>query len=330
MFIKDVFFFHQHARAINVWDAFIILSPYFGPFVTAFVISKLLWRWAFWIYSIMSGLCVLAIMFLVDETYYDRRIPIEEQPPRGTRIERLLGIAQWRTRKTRNTFRGAVMRPVKVILKPVVYLSVIFYSFTFAWVVGINTTLSIFVTPLYNFGPIQIGAFYTTPIVACILGQLIGHYLHDALANHYVRKHKGIFEPESRLRVIYLSEPLMCAGLIILGFALQQKLHFMVAAVGWGLYVFGIMVTTVGIQAYVLGCYPEASGEVCAWLNFGRSTAGFIISYFQVTWANNLGHESLFGTQAAICFAAFLLIPLMQWKGKALRLWSGPLHFATD
>lgn len=94
MFIKDIFFFHEHARAINVWDAFIILSPYFGPFVTAFVISKLLWRWAFWIYSIMSGLCVLAIIFVVDETYYDRRIPIEDQPPRGTRLQRLLGIAQ--------------------------------------------------------------------------------------------------------------------------------------------------------------------------------------------------------------------------------------------
>jgi MFS family permease len=94
MFIKDIFFFHEHARAINVWDAFIILSPYFGPFVTAFVISKLLWRWAFWIYSIMSGLCVLAIIFVVDETYYDRRISIEDQPPRGTRLQRLLGIAQ--------------------------------------------------------------------------------------------------------------------------------------------------------------------------------------------------------------------------------------------
>lgn len=32
-----------------------------------------------------------------------------------------------------------------------------YYMFTFAWVVGINTTLSIFVTPLYNFGLKQIG-----------------------------------------------------------------------------------------------------------------------------------------------------------------------------
>jgi hypothetical protein len=143
-------------------------------------------------------------------------------------------------------------------------------------VVGINTTLAIFVTPLYNFGPVQIGAFYTTPLLATLLGQVIGHYLHDYLANHYIKHHKGIFEPEARLRVLYFSEPCLLAGLVVLGFALQQGYHWIVAAVGWFLFVFGtllwflerlyllvsgILVTTVGIQAYVLGCYPEASGE---------------------------------------------------------------------
>lgn len=94
MFIKDIYFFHQHARAINIWDSLIIFSPFFGPFVAAFVVSKLIWRWAFWIYSIMSGVCVIMIIFLVDETFYDRKIPTEKQPPRGKRWERLLGIAQ--------------------------------------------------------------------------------------------------------------------------------------------------------------------------------------------------------------------------------------------
>lgn len=222
------------------------------------------------------------------------------------------------------------MRPVKVIMKPVVAISTLFYALTFAWVVGINTTLSIFVTPLYNFGPVQIGAFYTTPLLATLLGLLVGHFLHDFIANHYVRNHKGIFEPESRLRVLYFSEPCLLAGLVLLGFALQQGYHWIVAAVGWFLFVFGILVTTVGIQAYVLSCYPEASGEVCAWLNFGRSTAGFIISYFQVRWANKVGTEASFGTQACICLFAFCFIPLMQWKGKAMRQWAGPLHFQTD
>lgn len=110
---------------------------------------------------------------------------------------------------------------------------------TFAWVVGINTTLSIFVKPLYSFGQVQLGAFYTTPIVAAILGQIIGHFLHDALATHYLRHHDGKFEPEARFRAIWISQPFMIAGLVILGFALQRDWHFMVTAVGWGMYVFG-------------------------------------------------------------------------------------------
>jgi hypothetical protein len=50
-----------------------------------------------------------------------------------------------------------MMRPIQVIMKPIVFISTVYYLLSFAWVVGINTTLSIFVTPLYNFGPKQIG-----------------------------------------------------------------------------------------------------------------------------------------------------------------------------
>ena len=58
-------------------------------------------------------------------------------------MKRLIGIEQWRTRKQRSTFRQAVMRPIRVLAKPTVFISTIYYLLTFAWVVGINTTLSI-------------------------------------------------------------------------------------------------------------------------------------------------------------------------------------------
>jgi hypothetical protein len=50
MFIYDMFFFHERARKINIWAAFIILSPYFGPLFAAFIITTQPWQIPFWVY----------------------------------------------------------------------------------------------------------------------------------------------------------------------------------------------------------------------------------------------------------------------------------------
>lgn len=163
MFIKDMFFFHDHARKINIWSSFIVVSPYLGPLLTAFIIDTQIWQWAFGVYSIMTGLCLIAVILFVDETYYDRKSPESQLPARGPKWKRLVGIEQWHSRHLRNTFRDAVMRPVTVICKPPVLISTLYYLLTFAWVVGINTTLSIFLGPLYGFGPKQIGTYNLLP-----------------------------------------------------------------------------------------------------------------------------------------------------------------------
>jgi len=346
MFIQDMFYFHERAyvlytliyklllteqfsRKINIWAGFIILSPYFGPLLAAFMISTQPWPIPFWVYTAETGLCLVLTILFVDETYYNRRLPHSQQPPRHSRLQRVLGIEQFRSRHTRNTFTQALMRPIKVISKPTVLISTIYYLLTFAWVVGINTTLSIFLTPLYDFGPKQIGFFYFTPIVGALLGETVGHWLHDLISKRYIRLHSGHFEPEARLQAIWLSTPFMLIGLVVLGFALQDKYHYMLTSLAWGMYVFGIMITTVALNAYNLDSYPEASGEVSAWINFARTTGGFIISYFQVSWANAMGTKKSFAIQAGICAVAFLMIVVLQVYGKRLRTASGRLRFHT-
>ncbi|KAK2764566.1 hypothetical protein FQN54_009261 [Arachnomyces sp. PD_36] len=329
MFIKDMFFFHEHARKINIWAAFIILSPYVGPLFSAFIISTQEWQWPFWLYTIMTGVCLIAVVTLMDETYYNRSIPTENQPQRKSRLMRLIGTEQFKSRAQRSSLREAIIRPLKVIAKPTVLISCFYYLFTFAWVVGINTTLSIFLTPLYEFEALQIGYFYFTPIVAALLGEISGHWLHDFLARVYARRNGGRLEPEARLLAIWIATPFVVSGLILLGFALEHGFHFMVTAVGWGLYVFGIMILTVAVNAYNLDSYPEGSGEVAAWVNFSRTTGGFIVSYFQIQWAEEKGTVSSFSTQAGICAGMFLLVIFLQFYGKRLRQWSGPLEFKT-
>jgi hypothetical protein len=225
---------------------------------------------------VKTALALILTVLFVRETYYDRRISTTNLPPEGSRIGQLIGTAQFQSRHLRSTFGQACLRLIQVILKPTVFLSCFYYLLTFAWVVGMNTTLAIFLTPLYNFGPKQIGFFYFTPIVAVLLGEIVGHWLHDAIARIYIKKHEGHFEPEVRLQAIWLSTPFLLAGLIGLGFCLEQGYHYMLTSLFWGLYVFGIMITTVALNAYNLDSYPEASGEVSAWINFARSKSHLI------------------------------------------------------
>lgn len=179
----------------------------------------------------MTGLCLIAQIFFGEETYFNRKIPIDERPVRepGARGKgkRLVGVEQWRSRKQRSSFKQAVMRPIRVLMKPTVFLSTIYYLLTFAWVVGINTTLAIFVTPLYDFGLEQIGYFYFTPVVAAILGEIIGHWLHDIIAKIMTQRSKEKkLEPEYRLMAIAVSTPFMLTGLVVLGFALENAWHY--------------------------------------------------------------------------------------------------------
>ncbi|KAJ5084129.1 major facilitator superfamily domain-containing protein [Penicillium alfredii] len=329
MFIKDMFFFHEHTRKINIWSGFVILSPYMGPLFASFITNTQIWQWAFGVYTIQTGLAVIAIMLFVEETYYDRKTVQPELVPNGPRWQRMLGIQQWRTGYIKNTFTEAMMRPLVIICKPVVLISVVYYLLVFAWAVGINTTLSITLPPVYGFGPKQIGFFYFTPIVAVILGEIAGHWLHDLLAKYFARRNGGRIEPEARLLAIWFSMPLMVPGLILMGFALERHYHYMLAAFGWGLFAFGVMVLTVAINAYVLDAYPEASGEVAAWINFGRTTGGFIVSYFMVEWAQRQGTIRQMGTMCGVVVGAFLLIVVLQIWGKRMRVWAGPARFKT-
>ncbi|KAL9024515.1 MAG: hypothetical protein Q9196_006461 [Gyalolechia fulgens] len=330
MFIKDVFFFHEYARMINVWGFAIILAPYLGPCLAAFMVSTQDWSLPFWVYTIEVGLAVIAIVTGMDETYYDRQTPISLQPPRKSRLMRLIGIEQFESRHLRSTFRGALLRPIQALLKVPVFLSTIYYMATFSWAVGTNSTLAVFLIQFYGFELKQIGIFYFTPIVAALLGNLAGYWLHDLIVELYTKRHLGRFEPEARLWAGWIATPFLISGLVLLGFCLQRSYHYMLTSIAWGLYVFGTMIATVGVDAYVLDSYPEGPGEVVMWLTAARTVGGFLVTLFEVRWVQQFGAEVCFGIQGGGCAVAFVVLVILQIYGKRLRKWQGPLPFKTQ
>ncbi|KAL2819310.1 hypothetical protein BDW59DRAFT_165174 [Aspergillus cavernicola] len=90
----DMSFFHDQARKINIWSGFIVLSPYMGPLFAAFIINTQIWQWAFGVYAIETGLCLLAIALFGEETYNNRKNKQIELIPNAPRWKRLVGIQQ--------------------------------------------------------------------------------------------------------------------------------------------------------------------------------------------------------------------------------------------
>lgn len=99
----------------------------------------------------------------MDETYYNRKIPRDQQPERKSRFMRLVGYEQWQTRQQRISFFAAMRRPIITIIKLPVLLISLYYVFTFAWVIGLNSTTGFFLQKVYHFGPVASGMSLYAP-----------------------------------------------------------------------------------------------------------------------------------------------------------------------
>lgn len=201
----------------------------------------------------------------------------------------------------------------------------------FAWAIGINiTTAILFALPRdlggYGYSYTGIGFLYFSPIIGILLGEIFGHFANDYLARRYVRKHNGVFEPEARLPMIYISGTLMAVGLIVIGQALAQHLSIGAIIMGWGMNTFGLMTASVAVSAYVLDSFPTAPAEVSGWTNFSRAIGGFGVGYFQQPWGDKVGYGASFGTQASVVVFGLIITAVVHRYGHSLRLHSGPIR----
>lgn len=155
MWIRDIFFLHEIPRKINIWSGFIIASPYLGPFMASFVVWGLTWRWVYWIYTILNYVGLLLIILFADETFFDRRLPANQQPAWRSRPLRLVGVEKHGTYKVVES----CCRPFVAIFKLPVLMITVFYFLNFAWTIGVNATLATWLARYYHFDGKQTGAY---------------------------------------------------------------------------------------------------------------------------------------------------------------------------
>jgi MFS family permease len=334
--VTDIFPFHLQARKLNIWTSGFVISPFLSPFVFGFLVARASWRWAYAIGSIYSAIVLFLIVFFMEETMYDRRLvsmPLRTSTGLRYRFETLIGVTGYKMAKYRPRWPEVLFASLDVAWRPQFFFVVLFEALVFGFSIGVNTTNVVFMgsSPPVGFGFSQyaVAGAYATPIVAVLFGEFIGRHVNDFIMNLNIRKNGGFFEAESRLWTCYLAMPLYICGFLTLGAGIQN-LSEAALIMGWGIAFVAITLNTVAVYAYCSDCFPRRAGEVSALLNFARSVGGFAVAYFQVPWATKSGALMVFGVEAALVIAMFLIaVPMTQWKGSYFRV-SVILFILTD
>ncbi|KAH9039516.1 MFS general substrate transporter [Lactarius pseudohatsudake] len=325
--VTDMYPFHRQARKLNIWTMGFVISPFLSPFAFGFLVARASWRWTYGVGSMYGALVLFLIVFFGRETMYDRGV--RGLPPPSSsglryHVETLVGITGMKMAKYRATWREAIAAPFKLVWRPHLLGIVIFEALLFGFGIGINVTNAVFLgSPPpegYGFSQYAIAGAYATPMVAVLIGELIGHFANDAIMHITTRRNNGVFEAESRLWACYIAVPLYICGFVVLGATFQNHLSVGALVMGWGIAEVAIMVNTVAVYAYANDCFPKHQGEISALLNLARTLGGFSVAYFQVPWATKHGALQTFGCEAAVVAGLFLLtVPTIQLTGRTLR-----------
>jgi hypothetical protein len=301
--IHDMFFFHERARKVNIWAfSFLVSSclgcmnngnanklqigPYMGPFISAFVSEGLRWRDNFGVLAGFYGFSVLMVVFLGDETLYNRDTTEHKtaSSPILERIYRLTGVAGVRNCAGRPGLWEVTKDLFSLLLRPYLLLPTFgFTTWITMWTIGIVSTVTQFVKPPviaggYGFNNTATALIHLAPMIGTVAAEFWGHWFNDFLCNRYIKKHGGQYKPENRLWGVYPAWLIGIAGLVTYGQVLQHHKHWIGLAFGWGMNCFSTLGTTVAISAYILDVLPQHAALAAAWINAFR-TVGKSLSH---------------------------------------------------
>lgn len=115
-----------------------MISPYIGPLCANFIINRTGgWRPDFWLIFAIICLDLVLIIAFADESWYRRDIAPADQPPRGHRLVRLVGLWRFQAPSSYLIPIGRSWRRLTIVLiKPIIIPGIVYQALTFMWAIG--------------------------------------------------------------------------------------------------------------------------------------------------------------------------------------------------
>ncbi|KKY27249.1 putative cycloheximide resistance [Phaeomoniella chlamydospora] len=323
--IGDMYFVHERATRIAVWNLFLLTGIAGGSLVSGYIIQLDGYRWTFGVCAIFFGILMFGVVFFVPETAYRRDalvvIPVpddgsgveDEEKPQATSQEHVkMTIAH---EHDHSQLAGEKDKHLSY--------SVSYGSTTLTWIVVFSVVNGvIFVEPPYNFTVSQTGLISLSPFILTILGELISGPLNDWICLSLTRRNKGIYEPEFRLPLMIVTIILGTVGFFGFGATVHFQTHWSGPVLCFGFANMSLAFASTCVFGYVIDSYKSLAEEAFVAIN-ARNFLTFGLTYFVNSWLAESGALEVFCILGALfLLVCFFTVPLWIF-GKKIRSWIG-------
>ena len=354
--IADLYFVHQRATRLAVWNLFLLGGIAGASFIAGYIIEDLGYRWTFGICAILFGIFGLGILFLVPETSYNRptireRVApavdangAEKSEPTADQLQKEtddLAPAEYTTTVTSHdaekkhtwiqsmrvftgvyshaSFWKIFTRPFVMILYPGVLFAFLFYGTTLTWIVVFSVVNGVlFVDKPYNFTVSQVGLTGLSPFILTIIAECVAGPLNDWICLRMTKRNHGIYEPEFRLVLMIVVVIFGTVGFFGFGATVHYQTHWAGPVLTYGFANVALAFGGVCVFGYVLDSYPNLAEEAFVAIN-ARNFLTFGLTYFVNSWLKRDGALAVFNVLGS-CFLAVCVLAIPLWVyGKRIR-----------
>ncbi|KAH8104012.1 major facilitator superfamily domain-containing protein [Cristinia sonorae] len=309
--IGDMFAREERGGAQAVYGFGPTFGPAIGGLIGGYIAQRVGWRWLLWIMAISSGFTTIVSIIFLRETY----------------LPYLIARSEGKTSAPRTiSFRHSITRPLRMLLFAPAVTAMSLYA---AVIYGISY-LHLVTIPLL-FGPTpQYGLFtyrwhngntglaYLGAGTGCLLSIVTCMLVLNRSYRFLCQKY-GEEKPEYRMVAMQFGMLIVPAGLLIYGWTAQAQLHFMLPLFGAGIFAFGMLMTYICIQTYLVDAFHQYAASALAGTIVLRSVFGALFTTFGTSLYKTLGYG--WGTTVLALIATIALpMPLLFWRyGQQLR-----------
>ncbi|KAI8638333.1 major facilitator superfamily domain-containing protein, partial [Parasitella parasitica] len=315
--ITDLFEVHERGNAMGLFLLGALIGPVLGPILGGFINEFMSWRYIFWLLAALGGITFILILFFLPET----SSMILKRRAENLKIKKDTKYTKHYPEKTshfklKNEEKAStsMLRPFKLIVKPVVILSTTPYSIAYGFMYFVIASLPHQLQSQYNLSSYQIGLSY----LANGIGNAMGAFFSGKLADRALEKSADHLL-EARLSPMWFGIFLLPVGQLIYGWCVQLQIH--IAATLTGLFLLGLGVGVVQTPAntYVVDSYQKHSASVMGAANLMRCISAGCTPLVAPTLIDNIGNGWSLTILAVISLLSGTCIFLVQRYGQHWR-----------